>query len=138
MSDDNTLKLAKGFADALHAVDADDEGALDAMVALFADDAAIENAALDLSGDTLSGKDGARTFWSEYAQQFETAKTEFHHVTADGGAGGLFWTTSGESPSGESLSYHGATLLVFDDAGLVKRFRGYYDTRQLTMRKPAG
>ena len=136
MSDD-TLKLAKGFTDALHAVDADGDGALDDMVALFADDAAIENAALDLSGETRSGKDGAREFWSEYAQQFESASTEFHHVTADGSAGGLFWTTSGASPSGESLSYHGATLLEFDDAGLVKRFRGYYDTRQLTMRKPA-
>ena len=138
MSDANTLDLAKRFAEALHAVDAGEDGAIDAMVELFADGASLENAALDLSGDTMTGKGDAKAFWSEYAGQFETAKTEFHHVTADGSAGGLFWTTNGTSSSGESLDYHGATLLEFDDAGLVKRFRGYYDTRQLTMEKPPG
>ena len=138
MSDTDTLERAKRFTEALHAVDEGGDGAIDAMVELFADGASLENAALDLSGETREGKDGAKAFWTEYASQFDTAKTEFHHVTADGSAGGLFWTTNGKSPAGESLDYHGATLLEFDDAGLVERFRGYYDTRQLTMEKPPG
>lgn len=140
---DDTMALAERFTDALHALDKDAD-ALDDMVALFAEDATLENAALDLEGETREGTDGARAFWDTYRKQFARAETTFHHVTAgDGGeaggpAAGLFWTTRGESPDGQSLDYHGATLLAFDGDGKVKRFRGYYDTRQLEMEKPAG
>ena len=137
----DTMALAKRFTDALHALDAD-AGKLDAMVELFADDATLENAALDLSGETREGTEGARAFWDTYRSQFETAETTFHHVTAGdegesgGPAAGLFWTTAGKAPNGESLDYHGATLLAFDGDGKVSRFRGYYDTRQLVIHEP--
>ena len=135
---DDTTALAERFTEALHALDAD-AGALDEMVALFAENATLENAALDLNGETREGTDGARAFWGAYRDQFETAETEFHRVTVgdgdDGGgrSAGLFWTTRGKAPGGESLDYHGATLLVFDGEGKVERFRGYYDTRQLSV-----
>ena len=135
---DDTTSLAKRFTDALHALDAD-AGALDDMVALFAEGATLENAAPDPEGETREGTDGARAFWDAYRKQFAKAETEFHRVTvgdedgADGRSAGLFWTTRGESPDGESLDYHGATLLVFDGEGKVNRFRGYYDTRQLVV-----
>lgn len=138
MSDDQTLDRAKRFTEALHAVDAGGDGAVDAMVKLYAPDARLMNAALDLNGETRDGHEGAHAFWSAYAQQFDTAETTFHHVTADGAAGGLFWTTKGKSPEGDPLEYHGASLLVFDDEGLVSSFRGYYDTRQLTLKTHGG
>ena len=130
---DDTMARAKRFAEALHALD-DDAGALEGMVELFSEQAALTNAATELTGDSFDGRDGARTFWTEYRAQFEEAETEFHHVTAgEDGSAGLFWSTRGKAASGESLDYAGATLLVFDGDGQVERFHGYYDTRQLVV-----
>ena len=30
------------------------------------------------------------------------------------------------------MEYDGVSLLVFDDSGKIKLFRGYYDTRELS------
>lgn len=133
MDHDETIERARRFTDALHALDRDAD-ALDGMLELFAEEAELSNAATELIGEGgFRGRDGARTFWSEYREQFAEAETEFRHVTAGENSAGLFWSTRGKAASGESLNYVGATLLVFDDAGLVERFHGYYDTRQLVV-----
>ena len=132
MAHDETMERAQRFADALHALDRDADE-LDVMAELFAEEAELSNAATALTGKPFRGRDGARTFWQEYRAQFAEAETEFHHLTAGDGSAGLFWSTRGKAASGESLDYQGATLLVFDDAGAIERFHGYYDTRQLVV-----
>lgn len=134
----DTAERAKRFAEALQALDADVD-AIEPMVELFSERAELTNAATALTGDSFGGRGGARTFWEEYRAQFEEATTEFHHVTAgEDGSAGLFWNTRGKTADGESLDYAGATLLVFDEEGLVERFHGYYDTRQLVVSDLAG
>ena len=132
MTDTDPMALTKRFADALHAVDESEE-AIDAMVELFAEGAEIRNAALDLEEQTLEGREGARSFWTTYREQLTDVSTTFRHTTSGEGSGGLFWITSGKGADGEPVEYHGATLLVFDDGGLIEGFRGYYDTRQLVL-----
>ena len=132
MTDTDTMELTRRFADALHAVD-ESEDAIDDMVALFAENAEIRNAALDLEGEKHEGREGARDFWKTYRQQLSDVSTTFHQTTAGEGSGGLFWVTSGKGADGDAIEYHGATSLAFDDDGLIAHFRGYYDTRQLVM-----
>ena len=125
-------ELARAFIDALHALEHGDEGDVDAIVALFADDAQLSNSALRLAGEERRGEDGARRFWSEYRRTFGEAHSEFAHVTAGDDAAGLFWTPTGTGNDGRSLSYDGSSLLVFDASGKISSFVGYYDTRELS------
>ena len=82
----------------------------------------------------MSGKDGISKFWTEYKETLGDVYSEFHHVTASDDAAGLFWTTQGTNPAGDQVHYHGSTLLQFDDQGKIEFFRGYYDTRELTVK----
>ena len=133
MSDEGTAGAAERFTEALHAVDRDDDGALERMAELFSETATLTNAATETTGHRFEGRDGARDFWREYRTQFARAETEFHDVTTAERAAGLFWRTRGEARGGDALDYAGATLLVFDADGLVERFHGYYDTRRLVV-----
>lgn len=127
-----TLELARQFAGALHAVDRRDQGALDAMVALFSPRARLVNAALKLAGEERTGEAGARAFWEQYQGSFQESATEFFQLTGGEQAAGLFWTTRGRDAAGEPLEYDGVTLLVFAHDGKIELLRGYYDTRELT------
>lgn len=133
MSNDTGNDLAQRFIAALKAIEQHAEQAVEAMTALFGENATLANSALDLTGTERRGRAGARTFWSDYAQAFSGAKTEFSHVTVGAGAIGLFWTTAGAlAPAAATpLSYAGSTLIEHDGAGTITGFRGYYDTRAL-------
>lgn len=122
----------KTFIDALHALDQNHDGAVEAMVALFAADAVLTNAALALAGEQRQGQEGVRQFWTEYRQTFREAETHFSHVMTDERAVGLFWTTNGTDSTGEPMNYEGVSLLEYNDAGKIVAFKGYYDTRQLS------
>lgn len=128
----DTHALEQQFIDALHALEQGGEDQLDALVALFRDDAEVTNAALKLAGKTRQGSDDVRTFWKEYRHTFATMRSEFAHVTTSDDAAGLFWRTSGTGKDGNDMSYDGVSLLVFDGNGKIRHFRGYYDTRDLT------
>lgn len=75
---------------------------------------------------------------TEYRATFGTARSEFHQVLTNQHAAGLFWTTRGVDKDGKPIEYDGASLLVFDRDGLIARFQGYYDTRQLTRTAKTG
>ena len=124
--------LAEQFIEALHALEQGQEGALERMVGMFSGDARLTNAALKQSGREHSGQDGARTFWAAYRDTFGEVRSEFFQVTSNDQSAGLFWTTRGTDRAGAPLEYDGVSLLVFDDAGKISLFRGYYDTRDLT------
>jgi ketosteroid isomerase-like protein len=125
-------ELARRFIEALHALEDGDEEQADAVAALFADDARLTNAALQLHGGEQTGAEGVRQFWVNYRRALGKARSEFHHVMSDDRAAGLFWTTGGTFPDGAPLQYDGVSLLEFDEQGRIARFQGYYDTRQLT------
>jgi ketosteroid isomerase-like protein len=124
--------LAQQFIDALHTLEQGSEADVDALVALYSDDAHLTNAALRVAGDDRRGQDAIRHFWSEYKRTVGNAYSEFHQVTANEEAAGLFWTTRITGNDGEQgASYDGTSLLVFDGAGKIRFFQGYYDTREL-------
>ena len=129
----DTMALAQQFIDALHALEQGGENDADALAALFSDDAHLTNAALRLAGVERRGREAVGHFWREYKRTVGTAYSEFHQVTVNAEAAGLFWTTriTGGDGASESAAYDGTSLLVFDETGKIRFFQGYYDTREL-------
>jgi ketosteroid isomerase-like protein len=136
MEQQRVRELAQQFIDGLHALEqaeGDGQAEVAALVALYADDAHLTNAALKLVSDERRGRDAIAKFWGEYKRTLGRAYSDFHQVTTNETAAGLFWVTRGTNVDGQqdAVAYDGATLLVFDDAGKITFFQGYYDTRQL-------
>ncbi len=129
---------AQQFIDALHELEQCDaaasENQVDKLVTLFSPQTRLTNAALQLAGKEESGIDGARRFWSEYKNALGQCFSSFNHVTVDADAAGLFWTTEGTGMDGQPVKYDGVSLLEYDEEGLIRFFRGYYDTRDLTVK----
>ncbi len=129
---------AQQFIDALHELEQCDPAAsetqIDNLVTLFSPQTRLTNAALQLAGKEESGIDGARRFWSEYKSALGQCFSSFHHVTNDANAAGLFWTTEGTGMNGQAVKYDGVSLLEYGEDGLIRFFRGYYDTRDLTVK----
>lgn len=125
---------AQQFIDALHALEDGSEDDASALAALFDGQAELTNSALELRGTAAKGRDEILRFWIEYKSTLNGARSHFHHITTSDRAAGLFWTTEGQAANGDAVRYHGATLLDFDPNGSITFFRGYYDTRELTLR----
>jgi ketosteroid isomerase-like protein len=132
MNQEQVTQLAQQFIDALHALEAGSADDVDQIADLFSDDSQVINAALKLAGESRTGRDGARAFWTEYRKTFGEARSEFFQITANGEAAGLFWTTKGTGNDGQPMEYDGVSLLVFNDEGKIRLFRGYYDTREVS------
>ncbi|MBC8102289.1 MAG: nuclear transport factor 2 family protein [Cytophagales bacterium] len=129
---------ARGFMDALHALEQDEtggEGSLDALVDLYAADARLTNAALRLTGEERVGTEAIRSFWKDYKKTLGKSYSDFHQVTVNGEAAGLFWVTRGTNSHGDenAAAYDGVTLLVFEESGKIRQFQGYYDTHQFNL-----
>ena len=127
---------AKEFIDALHILEEGSDQDANGLAEMFAQQATLTNAALDLKGTEMKGRDAILRFWVEYKAQLGQARSHFHHITTSDKAAGLFWTTDGQSSVGEKISYHGVSLLQFDEMGQIEFFRGYYDTRELQVKAP--
>ncbi len=130
----DTKSQAQTFIDALHALEQGDAQDVAGIVALYADDATLNNSALDSKGDAMEGTEQITKFWTEYKETLGQIFSKFHHVTTDDNSAGLFWTTEGTNPAGDQVHYHGSTLLQFNENGKIEFFRGYYDTRELTVK----
>jgi hypothetical protein len=132
---ENQIKMcAQQFIDALHGLEDGSEDDASQLVELFATEAELTNSALELRGSSATGHDQILRFWIDYKTTLNGARSNFHHITTSERAAGLFWTTEGKASSGDEVRYHGATLLDFDETGMIVFFRGYYDTRELTVR----
>ena len=125
---------AKEFIDALHTLEKGSTDDVGQLVALYAGDAALANSALDNKGKEMSGQDEILQFWTQYKETLGDVFSNFHHITVSEDSAGLFWTTEGTNPAGDKVHYHGSTLLVFNTEGNIQFFRGYYDTRELTVK----
>ena len=126
--------LAENFIEALHGLEDGSDEEADQLAMLYSEDATLTNAALELGGKKIEGRDAIMRFWVEYKAELGQAHSKFHHITTSDHAAGLFWTTEGRNPQNEPIHYHGVSLLEFDEMGLIKFFRGYYDTRELTVK----
>ena len=126
--------LAQQFIDALHALETGGDEHVQELAEMYAEDSTLCNSALDLRDMEVKGKNEVVRFWAEYKSTLGQVKSEFHHITTSERAAGLFWTTKGTNPNGEPINYHGATLLEWNDEGLIQFFRGYYDTRDLEIK----
>jgi ketosteroid isomerase-like protein len=122
--------LAQQFIDALHRLERGQETDVDGLVALFGADAELINPILKLDDRQHAGQESIRQFWIAYRRAVGQASSEFYQVTTNDQAAGLFWTTKGTATDGQAMAYDGVSLLVFDDAGKIVRFRAYYDTRE--------
>ena len=130
MNQQQAQELAQQFIDALHTLEKGSPDDTAAIVALFADDARLTNAAMDCK--ELTGHDGVEKFWTEYRRTFGDIYSEFSHVIADEKAAGLFWRSKGTGNDGKPIAYEGVSLLEWSSEGKIGFFRGYYDTRKLS------
>ncbi len=125
----DTKAAAQRFIDALHALEqdaGDGAGAVDGLVALYADGAQLTNAAMALENESATGAEAIRTFWSDYKKTLGMIFSDFHAVTTGEDTAGLFWTTKSKD---SDFAYDGATMLHFDADGKIDHFHGYYDTQ---------
>jgi len=125
---DRTSDRARRFIDALRrAEDARDPGPL---VELFAEDCELQSLAV---ASPMTGRDGARRFWSAYLSSFAVVRSRFDRVTEADGLAVLEWTTTVKLGSGDEAAYRGVTIVEFT-GDAVRRFRTYYDSAALERR----
>ena len=122
---------AQTFIDALAAIEQRHD--LGPMTALYADDAELTN---PNEPAPLHGPEGAERFWRAYRGAFKEIRSEFRTVLEDDGSALLEWTSTGRLETGEAVRYDGVTAIEWTGDRL-RRFRAYFDPRDLTATPPA-
>ncbi len=133
MDQQQAKAIADRFIEELHRIEDGDPAGIDSMVELFADNAELSNPLIERQGSSRKGHDQIEKFWREYRATFDTIRSDFFDVTASDHSAGLFWRSAGNSANGQPLEYEGVSLLVLDEAGKIARFKGFFDSRQITM-----
>ena len=117
---------AQEFVAALRRVE--EEGEVEAMAALYADDAQLLN---PTERTPHVGPDGARRFWQAYRKSFQTIRSRFHAVLESDGRIMLEWTSDCRTAAGVETAYDGVSVVETRD-GRIARFSAYFDPAQLT------
>jgi ketosteroid isomerase-like protein len=115
------MTLTETFMQALQQTE--QSGDVAPLVALFADDATLQN----LTKQTWQGADGAREFWQTYLGNFQQIRSEFFHHADDGHTGVMEWDARGQLEAGHDIEYRGTSIILYD-GDKVKTFRTYYDS----------
>jgi ketosteroid isomerase-like protein len=121
--------MAKPTADEFIAAlrQCEDAGNVDALAALYADDARTAN---PTDRDPHEGADGARRFWEAYRKSFATIHSRFHSILEGEDKAMLEWTSDCETAAGVKTSYDGVS--VFETrGGKITRFTAYFDPAEL-------
>lgn len=113
------------FIDALHALE--DEGDVDRIVSLFADNAELHN---PTERYVHRGAEGARKFWDSYRRSFDAIHSEFRAVGEADDAALLEWESRGRTSDGGPIRYGGVSVIEFDGER-IRRFRSYFDAHAL-------
>jgi hypothetical protein len=111
-----TGELAQRFVVALDSLERHGDVALQEMIQLFSPMARITSSR---SASELTGERGARRYWNKYRSTFASAHTEVYEVTTNDRCAALFWRTHTTNGDGHPVDYDGATLLAFEDDGLI-------------------
>ena len=111
----------------------EDHGNVDALAALYADDAKTSNPT-----DTTphEGADGARRFWEAYRKSFHSIHSRFHTILEGEDKAMLEWTSDCETAAGVLTSYDGVSVFETRD-GKITRFTAYFDPAELTASRGA-
>ena len=117
---------AQEFVAALRRVE--EEGDVEAMAALYADEAQLLN---PTDRTPHVGPDGARRFWEAYRKSFQTIRSRFHAVLESEGRIMLEWTSDCRTAAGVETSYDGVSVVETRD-GRIARFSAYFDPARLT------
>lgn len=125
--------IADRFIEQLHRLEDGDPLVAEQIADMFADDAELTNSVMEREGGARRGRGEIAEFWRQYVSAFGDIRSDFYDVTTSDHSAGLFWKSTGKSPSGEALSYDGVSLLAFDDEGKIARFQGFFDSRQLSL-----
>ena len=104
-----------------------ERGDVEPLVEIHTDDCEVGNVSVP---KTFRGRDGLREFWTSYRSTFGEMKSTFRNVFATEDRAALEWRTEGTS-NGDTVSYEGVSILEIE-GGKVRRFRAYFDTRDLT------
>ena len=118
-------EVADGFVEALWELEENED--VEPLVEIHTDDCEVGNVSVP---KTFRGRDGLREFWTSYRSTFGEMKSTFRNVFATEDRAALEWRTEGTS-NGDTVSYEGVSILEIED-GKVRRFRAYFDTRDLT------
>lgn len=132
--DDREIKgLADKFIQHLQQLEQGELQTADALSELFAEEAQLTNSIIESDGAKTQrqGREEIAQFWREYRESFRTIRSEFMDVTSSDHSAGLFWTSDGSDTEGHPLRYEGVSLLTFDDAGKIARFKAYFDRMQM-------
>ncbi len=122
--------LADPFIAALGRLESERD--LDGLVALFAENATVENPMV-AHGE---GAEGARVFWGNYREAFDEIRSDFLAVTESDGVAFLEWRSEG-SRAGEKVRYGGVSVLEGKD-GKITAFRTYFDPRRIPSATASG
>ena len=105
----------------------EDQGNVDALAALYADDAKTSN---PTDRNPHEGVDGARRFWEAYRKSFATIHSRFHSILEGEDKVMLEWTSDCETAAGVKTSYDGVSV-VETRGGKIARFTAYFDPAEL-------
>jgi hypothetical protein len=132
MDQQQARHMADRFIAELHRVEEGDAVGIDTLADMFADNAELTNTLIEEEGGSRTGREKIAGFWREYTASFGNIHSEFFDVTTSDHSAGLFWRSTGTDAAGQPMAYEGVSLLVFDEAGKIVRFKGYFDRRQTT------
>lgn len=117
---------ADTFIAALRQVE--DAGNIDALAALYADDARTSNPE---AREPQIGVDGARHFWDAYRKSFASIRSRFHTILEGEDKVMLEWTSDCQTAAGVRTSYDGVSVFETRD-GKIRRFTAYFDPAELS------
>jgi ketosteroid isomerase-like protein len=99
------------------------------LVQLFASDVELKRAPRSA---IYRGHDGARSFWSEYLDAFQSIETQFGQLTESPERVVMEWHSVATTKQGRHIEYDGCSIIEL--AGdRVARFRTYYDAASAGM-----
>lgn len=134
MDQQQVNSIAQQFIAELHAIEEGDANGIERIVEMFADDARLSNPIIERDGNERSGREQIADFWRNYCTSFKEIHSDFFEVTASDHSAGLFWRSTGTDANGQPLTYEGVSLLTLDDAGKIQEFKGFFDSRQVTIK----
>lgn len=104
----------------------------DAAAALFTDDAQYRS---NIYEEPYRGREGVHAYWTEVTGAQGDARVVMGTPFVDGGrVAAEFWTRM--TVGGNPVTLAGCLLLEFDESGLCRRLREYYEFAEGTMEPP--
>jgi ketosteroid isomerase-like protein len=94
------------------------------LVNLFADDATLARVGVPREE---RGRDGARNFWQQYRDVFDSVDADFKHAVTGDEIACLEWTSRETLNDGSEFAYDGVSVLEAH-GDTIDAFRTYYDT----------